>query len=88
MAALLAATPDANVLPELVASSVSRGIAELDEVQADLDRHGDHLAAALLEAHRSVRTAVGAVRRGLKVIRSDHADVLGVYVYLPAGGSR
>jgi superfamily II DNA or RNA helicase len=88
VAALLAATPDANVLPELVASSVTRSLAELDGVQADLDDHGDHLATVLLEAHKSVRTAVGAVRRGLKVVRSDHADVLGVYVYLPAGGSR
>lgn len=88
VAALLAATPDANVLPELVASSVSRGIGELDQVQADLDTHGDELATVLLEAHRSVRTAVGAIRRSLKVTRSDHADVLGVYIYLPAGGSR
>ena len=88
VAVLLAATPDANVLPELVASSISRGISELDHVQADLDRHGDQLAMALLEAHRSVRTAVGAARRGLKVTRSGPADVLGVYIYLPAGVSR
>jgi superfamily II DNA or RNA helicase len=88
VAALLGAAPDANVLPELVASSISRGIAELDQVQADLDSRGDRLATALFEAHRSVRTAVGAARRGLKVTRSGPADVLGVYIYLPAGGSR
>ncbi len=88
VALLLTATPNANVLPELVARSVERAVADLDEVQADLDERGEFLAAQLHEAHQSVRTAVGTVRRGLKVVLSDHADVLGVYVYLPAGDSR
>jgi hypothetical protein len=88
VASLLAAMPDANVLPELVTRNVERAIAELDEVQADLDERGEFLAAQLHEAHQSVRTAVSAIRRGLRVVPSGHADVLGVYLYLPAGDPR
>lgn len=98
--ALLAAAPDANVLPELVRRAVETSIGELGDppvpgepappgtVQADLDERAAGLAARLEDAHRRVRASVGAIRRGLKVRPHDHADVLGVYVYLPAGGAR
>ncbi|MFC5747983.1 helicase-related protein [Actinomadura rugatobispora] len=98
--ALLGASPDANVLPELVQQAVERSLADLgeqpgpgepappDSVQADLDARGHDLADSLAKAHRRVRASVGAIRRGLKVTPHDHADVLGVYVYLPAGGAR
>ncbi|GLW62163.1 ATP-dependent helicase HepA [Actinomadura rubrobrunea] len=100
VATLLGAGPDANVLPELVQRAVETSIAELGapprpgepapagSVQADLDARGHELADRLLRTHRRVRSSVGAIRRGLKVIPHDHADVLGVYVYLPAGGGR
>ncbi len=88
VAGLLAATPDANVLPELVARNIERAVAEIDEIQVDLDTEGERLAKRLLAAHQSVRTAAGTVRRGLKVVANDHADVLGVYVYLPVDDSR
>ncbi|WP_289007991.1 helicase-related protein [uncultured Thermomonospora sp.] len=98
--ALLGAAPDANVLPELVQRAVAMSIEELGEppepgrpaapgtVQADLDARGRELAERLEAAHRRVRGAVGAIRRGLRVRPHEHADVLGVYVYLPAGGAR
>lgn len=98
--ALLGAGPDANVLPELVRRAVQASIEELGDppvpgepaspgtVQADLDARAGELADRLEAAHRRVRSSVGAIRRGLDVRPHDHADVLGVYVYLPAGGAR
>lgn len=82
-AELLTATPE-NVLPELVDRALRRAIGELDDVTERLGRHGKQLAEALLEGHRRVRASVGAPLRGLKITPSGRADVLGVYVYLPA----
>ena len=81
--ALLDARPE-NVLPELVQRAAARAVDELDQVQDHLDEHGAELAVRLLESHRRVRASVGAHLRGLAVTpQRDHADVLGVYVYLP-----
>ncbi|WP_242906942.1 helicase-related protein [Actinomadura terrae] len=100
VAALLGAGPDANVLPELVQRAVKTSIDELGDppapgepappgsVQAELDARAAGLADRLEAAHRRVRSSVGAIKRGLDVRPHDHADVLGVYVYLPAGGAR
>ena len=81
--ALLDARPE-NVLPELIQRAAARAIDELDQVQEYLDEHGVELAVRLLESHRRVRASVGAQLRGLAVTPSGKADVLGVYVYLPA----
>ncbi|MFA1550733.1 helicase-related protein [Actinomadura chokoriensis] len=97
--ALVSATPDANVLPELVRRAVEDAIADLGDqpapgeaappcsVQADLDAFGLDLGKRLEDAHRRVRRSVGELRRNLKVVPHDHADILGVYVYLPVGGA-
>ncbi|MEV5410025.1 helicase-related protein [Thermopolyspora sp. NPDC052614] len=53
-----------------------------------LRARGDALAARLAEAHQRVRGVIGSGTRGLKVTPNHPADVLGVYVYLPAGGAR
>jgi superfamily II DNA or RNA helicase len=84
IARLLAANPE-NVLPELVERAIERAIGELGDTQPYLDSHGEELANAFLEGHRRVRASVGAALRGLKVTPSGHADILGVYVYLPGG---
>ncbi|WP_182878145.1 helicase-related protein [Microbispora sp. H10670] len=55
---------------------------------AALNAVGDGLAARLAESHQRVRGAIGAGTRGLKVTPNHPADVLGMYVYLPAGGAR
>ena len=82
VAALLRASPE-NMLPELARKAIERAIAELDEVQPYLETTAAQLAEQQLAAHRQVRSAVGAARRGLKVEPSGPPDVLGVYVYLP-----
>ncbi|WP_283134651.1 helicase-related protein [Rhizohabitans arisaemae] len=84
---VLAAKPE-NTLPELVERAVGRAIAELPEVSAEIEARGDTLADRLAVSHQRVRGAVGAGARGLKVTANHPADVLGVYVYLPAGGAR
>jgi hypothetical protein len=86
ISALLSASPE-NVLPELVTRAARRAIDELAAVQPRLDARGEQLAARLVESHRRVRSSVGAALRGLRVVPSGKADVLGVYVYLPADPS-
>ncbi|MFC0864268.1 helicase-related protein [Sphaerimonospora cavernae] len=101
VAALLTSRPE-NTLPELVRRTAERVIAELvtdgtgdlgkrelaPEFAAALKERGDALTARLAESHQRVRGAIGAGIRGLKVTANHPADVLGVYVYLPAGGGR
>lgn len=85
VAALLSAAPDANVLGQAAHDQAQRILDALPAVAGFLDNHGQTLAEATVESHRRVRTAAGFVRRGLKVEAEQPADILGVYVYLPAG---
>ncbi|CAO5184388.1 DNA/RNA helicase, superfamily II, SNF2 family [Frankia sp. AiPs1] len=85
--ALLAAAPD-NALPQLVQQQAERAVAELADAQPHLDAKGGVLAAELRAAHAAAREIVGGRTRSLDVKPHEHADVLGVYVYLPAGAVR
>lgn len=82
---LFAVDPE-NALPEFVRRQAQRAITELADVAPELDAQGERLAEALREAHLRSREVAGLRRRrGLTVTPHDRADVLGVYVYLPAG---
>ncbi|MGI8631829.1 MAG: helicase-related protein [Solirubrobacterales bacterium] len=83
---LLNATADANVAPDLAAQLTDRVVASLDALGPHLDAEGERLAAELLDAHRRVRAAAVAARRGLNVSAQRPADVLGLYVWLPVAG--
>ncbi|MGH9149650.1 MAG: helicase-related protein, partial [Acidimicrobiales bacterium] len=83
---LLNAPADANVAPDLAAQLTGRVDASLHALGPHLDAQGERLAADLLDAHRRVRAAAAAVRRGLKVSAQRPADVLGLYVWLPVAG--
>ena len=85
--ALLDAAADENTDPHFGSRTMRRILDQLSVVDAHLDTYGDELAAELLESHRRVRTASGEIVRGLRVTAQKPADVLGVYVYLPAGGA-
>lgn len=85
---LLSASPDANVAPDLAAQLTERVVAGLPALTPALDAEGDRLAAELLDAHRRVRSAAGAARRGLNVAAQRPADILGVYVWLPVASSQ
>ncbi|MET7297660.1 helicase-related protein [Embleya sp. NPDC005575] len=80
-ARLLDVSVDGNVDPPKV--HIERVLAALPAIQPTLDERGDALALRLKESHQRVRTAVGAIRRGLDVVHQPHADVLGLYIYLP-----
>ncbi|WP_371783679.1 helicase-related protein [Streptosporangium subroseum] len=84
---VLASRPE-NTLRQLVERAAQRAADEVPGLKADLEARGEALAAKLAESHQRVRGAIGAVVRGLKVTANPDADVLGIYVYLPAGGAR
>jgi len=83
---LLATEPD-NALPELVQRQAERAVAERADAQPYLDAHGAVLAAELRDAHAAAREIFGGRTRSLDVQPHERADVLGIYVYLPAGAA-
>jgi len=82
---LVGATADANLAPDAARDFAERALRTVDGLGPVLDERGDQLASRLLDAHRRVRQSSLDVRRGLAVQVQRPADVLGVYVYLPAG---
>jgi hypothetical protein len=90
-ALLLAATASGNVPPDQAADFTERAISALPDLHAHLDQFADGLAGRLREAHLRIREAAGQrARRQITVRAQKPADVLGVYIYLPAmpGGQR
>ena len=82
---LLAATPSGNIPPDQATDFAERAIADLPNLTAHLDQVADDVAEALRASHLRVREAAGQrVRRQVSVRAQKPADVLGVYVYLPA----
>ncbi|WP_328473673.1 helicase-related protein [Streptomyces sp. NBC_00448] len=85
--ALLDATATTNTAPDFGMRTMTRILAQLPEVTGYLESYGDELAAGLDESHRRVRKAADDIVRGLRVTAQKPADILGVYVYLPAAVS-
>lgn len=84
---LLDATADENTDPTFGERTMSRVLDGLPTVTAHLEAYGVELADELLASHRRVRSASGEIVRGVDVTAQKPADVLGVYVYLPASGA-
>ena len=82
--ALLDAAPAGNVDPGQARNLIERQLADLEHVRAHLDAIADERASALLEAHRRVRAAAQATGLRYTVTPLPPADILGVYLYLPA----
>jgi superfamily II DNA or RNA helicase len=84
----LAARPTGNVAADLAAEDLRRVTDRLHLLAPHIAAEGDRLAATMLASHRRVREAAGStgalVRRGLTVTAQHLADVLGVYLHLPA----
>jgi superfamily II DNA or RNA helicase len=85
--ALLAAQPDENVLPDQARAALARILGDFDALRPHLDAATAARGQALLEAHQRVRAAAG--QRGLRhrVEPQLPPDVLGLYIYLPAGAA-
>lgn len=82
---LVAAVPSGNVPPDQAIDFTEQAIGDLPIFTRYLDDRGDRLATELRDSHIRVREAAGQrVRRQIAVRPLKPADVLGVYVYLPA----
>ncbi|WP_432087414.1 DEAD/DEAH box helicase [Streptomyces sp. bgisy095] len=81
---LLTAQAADSVDPSHGEETMTRVLGQLPAVTEHLEQFGDTIAAELHESHRRVRRASDEIVRGLRVTAQKPADVLGVYVYLPA----
>jgi len=81
---LLQAEPDENVSDDVARSFVRKVLDNLGPIQGRLDVTAYERGKELLAAHRRVRQAIQ--RRGMKETIEPQlpADILGLYVYLPA----
>ncbi len=82
--AILGAEPDANVSPDQAADFVRRVVDGIGSLRPHIEQRAQHWAAALLAAHQRVRQAAGLRHLTYRIIPQLPADILGVYVYLPA----
>ena len=81
---LLTAAPDENTIPEFAHNAIATILSGLDTVRPEVNRRAQEYAAELRGGHRRVRRIVDQAVRGLTVTPAGDADILGVYVYLPA----
>ncbi len=85
---LASAQPSGNIPPDQAIDFAEQAISGLPRLGAHIDETADELAAALRESHIRVREAAGQHARRQIVVRPEKpADILGVYVYLPAPGA-
>ncbi len=81
---LLLAAPAANVAPEAGRHFAEKALEDLPALRSELERLAHAEAERIREAHERVREAVKG-RGKTRVEPKLPLDVLGVYVYLPAG---
>lgn len=90
---LLSSRPDANVPADVARGAIASVLTGLAAIEPHLNEVGQQVADELRQAHTTVRQAARGERagalgvRGLQVEAQLPVDMLGVYVYRPAGGS-
>ena len=85
---LLRARPTGNVAADVARDDLVRAVAALPELTGHLDAAAHAAASRLHEAHIRARQAGRrAVSGQVSVVAHTPADVLGIYLYLPAPGS-
>ncbi len=82
--ALLDLGADSNIDAEQARTHLRRVIERFEDLLPRLDQIAEARGKALFDAHRRVRKATKSGVRALKVDAHKPADVLGVYIYLPA----
>ena len=93
VAQLMTFLPDANVPRDVATNTMAAVLKSVPSLEDELDQVAQDVADQLREAHVTVRTAargdrVGRlVTHGLDVSPELPADLLGVYVFRPAGGA-
>lgn len=83
--ALLRATPAANVAPDAARHFAERALDDLPNLRPALERLAHEQAESIRAAHERVRQAVKGRGTRTRVEPKLPADILGLYVYLPAG---
>jgi superfamily II DNA or RNA helicase len=88
--ALLSLTPSGNVDDTLARTQLTRAVDRLPNLAKHLARTGQAAAKTLAAEHQAVRAAAKAPKKGRTptVTFLPPADVLGVYVFLPAARSK
>ncbi len=81
---LLDIDADANIDAGQARTHIRRVLDRFDALLPHLDQIAEERGRALFDAHRRVRKATKSGVRALKVDVHKPADVLGIYVYLPA----
>ncbi|NEE01151.1 helicase-related protein [Phytoactinopolyspora halotolerans] len=91
---LLDSRPTANIPEDVARNMIGHVLDALPDMTPLLNEQAQAIAEELREAHIRVRTAARGERagalgvRGLEVRPQLPVDILGVYVYRPAGGQR
>lgn len=89
--ALLLARPDRNLSADIARNIMKGVVAAMPAITGHLERYANDLADSLRDGHIRVRTAARGDRagalsiRGLSVESQLPVDVLGIYLYQPAG---
>jgi len=83
--ALLSAEPATNLGDDLKRHHLKRLLGRWGELQPHVDDLARQRSAALLDAHRRVRKAGGLGLRALRVEPHLPGDLLGAFVFMPAG---
>ncbi|WP_433803398.1 helicase-related protein [Actinomycetospora sp. CA-084318] len=84
---LLSASPSGNVHDDLARRQLEKALARVPLLADDLVARGERVAAEAVASHRAVRQSSRVAVRGLTARLLPPPDVLGVYVYLPGGGT-
>ena len=85
---LLDVDADTNIGADQAQTHIKRVLDRFEDLRPYLDRIAGERGNALFDAHRRVRKATRSGVRALKVDVHRPADVLGVYLYLPASTAR
>jgi len=81
---LLDIEADANIGADQAQTHIRRVLERFEGLRPRLDQIAEERGQALFDAHRRVRKATRSGVRALKVDVHKPADILGVYIYLPA----
>jgi len=84
---LLDLKPDANIGPDQARQFTARIVEGIAALLPRIQQEGDDRAAVLARSHQRVRAAARRKDVSIKVSAHSPADILGVFVLLPAGGA-
>ena len=84
MQQILTAAPSGNVVGDRAELMLKRVVEEYHLIRPAVQQQAVERGQELLEAHRRVRDVVRRRQASVDVQPEGEADVLGIYVYLPA----